>query len=41
MLADWIAKLVQILKIDICIICSIVDQADCDKVHSSGPFCAF
>ena len=45
-LADWlyIAKLVQILyciKIDIYIICSIVDQALVVDifVHSSGPFC--
>ena len=52
-LADWIAKLVLILyciKIDIYIICSIVDQADCFSwwtflyilvnlfVHSSEPF---
>ena len=43
-LADWIAKLVQILKINICIhvICSIIDQADCNCglfMHSSGPCC--
>ena len=49
-LADWIARLVQILC---CIksICSIFDQVDCDGpalyvlvdlfVHSSGPFRAF
>ena len=47
-LADWvirIAKLHYCIKIDICIIiCSIVDQADCNIivdliifVHSSGP----
>ena len=39
-LADWMAELVQILcciKIDICIMCSIVDQAG-TVVHSSGPF---
>ena len=40
-LADWIAKLVQILyciKIDNIIAASLIDQADCNSVHSSGPF---
>ena len=51
-LADWIAKLVQILnciKVNMCIVCSIVDQAHCNSgpfwcilvdlfVHFSGPF---
>ena len=34
-LADWIAKLAQILyciSIDICIICSIIYQADCNRL---------
>ena len=46
-LVNWIAQLVQILY---CILCSIVDQAECNSrhtfsyilvdlfVHSSGPF---